>query len=276
MYRHSRRHFNRIRLHRERSGRLRKPGSRASICARGVLALSCGHCRAGFTANYRNRAGFPAIANTSGMTATALRAFLQTPHTKMPNLILTPEQSADVIAFLLSLRDRRPAGSKALEPPLIPGIRRLGSVELSESPTPATGTRPGSAERLDVADQIIDSVRVSDRSGIAPCGCDRKARNCSAVLARAIVGKLGGPCCRVPAGLPPVTWQLAHHCWASWFPLVTSAPAGCAATVGSTNATSITAGSLQCIVVVPSPSEVHPKARAGVRSRDAAPALPPR
>jgi mono/diheme cytochrome c family protein len=50
---------------------------------------------------------FQTIANTSGMTATALRAFLQTPHPKMPNLILTPEQSADVIAFVLSLRDRR-------------------------------------------------------------------------------------------------------------------------------------------------------------------------
>jgi mono/diheme cytochrome c family protein len=49
---------------------------------------------------------FQTIANTSGMTATALRAFLQTPHPKMPNLILSPEQSADVIAFLLSLRDR--------------------------------------------------------------------------------------------------------------------------------------------------------------------------
>ena len=49
---------------------------------------------------------FQTIANTSGMTATALRAFLQTPHPKMPNLILTPEQSADVIAFVLSLRDR--------------------------------------------------------------------------------------------------------------------------------------------------------------------------
>ena len=41
------------------------------------------------------------------MPASALRAFLQTPHPKMPNLILTPDQSADVIAFLLSLRDRR-------------------------------------------------------------------------------------------------------------------------------------------------------------------------
>ena len=55
---------------------------------------------------------FQTIANTPGMTTTALRAFLQTPHPKMPNLILTPEQSADVIAFVLSLRDRRQPGSK--------------------------------------------------------------------------------------------------------------------------------------------------------------------
>ena len=50
---------------------------------------------------------FQTIANTSGITATALRAFLQTPHPKMPNLILTPDQSADVIAFVLSLREHR-------------------------------------------------------------------------------------------------------------------------------------------------------------------------
>jgi mono/diheme cytochrome c family protein len=55
---------------------------------------------------------FQTIANTSGITATALRAFLQTPHPKMPNLILTPEQSADVIAFVLSLRDSRQLESK--------------------------------------------------------------------------------------------------------------------------------------------------------------------
>jgi mono/diheme cytochrome c family protein len=55
---------------------------------------------------------FQTIANTPGMTATALRAFLQTPHPKMPNLILTPDQSADVIAFLLSLRDRRQPEAK--------------------------------------------------------------------------------------------------------------------------------------------------------------------
>jgi mono/diheme cytochrome c family protein len=52
-------------------------------------------------------AGAPAfrdIANTSGMTATALHVFLTTWHPKMPNLILKPEEMRDVIAYILSLR----------------------------------------------------------------------------------------------------------------------------------------------------------------------------
>jgi hypothetical protein len=50
---------------------------------------------------------FQDIANTSGMTATALRVFLTTSHPKMPNLIHTPEQLSDVIAYILSLRESR-------------------------------------------------------------------------------------------------------------------------------------------------------------------------
>jgi mono/diheme cytochrome c family protein len=50
---------------------------------------------------------FQDIANTKGMTATALRVFLTTSHPKMPNLILTPDQIADVSAYILSLRERR-------------------------------------------------------------------------------------------------------------------------------------------------------------------------
>jgi mono/diheme cytochrome c family protein len=52
-------------------------------------------------------AGAPAfrdVANTSGMTATALHVFLTTWHPKMPNLILKPEEMRDVIAYILSLR----------------------------------------------------------------------------------------------------------------------------------------------------------------------------
>jgi hypothetical protein len=37
------------------------------------------------------------------MTATALRVFLTTSHPKMPNLILTPDETADVIAYIVSL-----------------------------------------------------------------------------------------------------------------------------------------------------------------------------
>jgi cytochrome c len=49
---------------------------------------------------------FRDIANTRGMTATALRVFLTTSHPKMPNLILTPDEIADVSAYILSLRER--------------------------------------------------------------------------------------------------------------------------------------------------------------------------
>src|SRR5215472_5896420 len=52
---------------------------------------------------------FPDIANTRGMTATALRVFLTTSHPKMPNLILTPDEIADVSAYTLSLRNRPPS-----------------------------------------------------------------------------------------------------------------------------------------------------------------------
>jgi len=47
------------------------------------------------------------IANVPGMTAAALRVFLTSSHPKMPNLILTPEEIADVTAYILSLRDHR-------------------------------------------------------------------------------------------------------------------------------------------------------------------------
>jgi mono/diheme cytochrome c family protein len=50
---------------------------------------------------------FQDIANTKGMTATALRVFLTTSHPKMPNLILTPEQIAEVTAYILSLHEHQ-------------------------------------------------------------------------------------------------------------------------------------------------------------------------
>jgi len=50
---------------------------------------------------------FQELADTSGMTATALTVWLQTSHPTMPNLQLTQDEKDDVIAYILSLRTRR-------------------------------------------------------------------------------------------------------------------------------------------------------------------------
>ena len=52
-------------------------------------------------------ATFKDIANTPGMTPMALRVWFQSPHPNMPNLLLDPADRDDVIAYIVSLRDRR-------------------------------------------------------------------------------------------------------------------------------------------------------------------------
>jgi mono/diheme cytochrome c family protein len=47
---------------------------------------------------------FEQLAVLPGMTPTALTVALTTPHAGMPMFRLTPEQRADVIAYILSLR----------------------------------------------------------------------------------------------------------------------------------------------------------------------------
>ena len=49
---------------------------------------------------------FSAIANAEGMNGMKLQAILTTPHPIMPNLILAPDEAADVIAYIMSLRRR--------------------------------------------------------------------------------------------------------------------------------------------------------------------------
>ena len=49
---------------------------------------------------------FEQIARSEGITATALVVVLTSPHKLMPNLVLKPDETADVIAYILSLRDR--------------------------------------------------------------------------------------------------------------------------------------------------------------------------
>jgi hypothetical protein len=46
------------------------------------------------------------VANTPGMTATALAVSLTTSHPTMPNIILEQEDLDNIIAFILSLKNK--------------------------------------------------------------------------------------------------------------------------------------------------------------------------
>ena len=50
---------------------------------------------------------FHAIANAKTTSAIGLNVFLMTPHSTMPNLILSETERRDVIAYILSLRDAK-------------------------------------------------------------------------------------------------------------------------------------------------------------------------
>lgn len=49
---------------------------------------------------------FPSIANRRSTTARSLHAFLRQSHDKMPNFVLDPDDAADVVAYLMSLKRR--------------------------------------------------------------------------------------------------------------------------------------------------------------------------
>lgn len=50
---------------------------------------------------------FKKIANTPGMTVTALTVWSRTTHPTMPNLVIEPADMDDLIAYMLGLRDRK-------------------------------------------------------------------------------------------------------------------------------------------------------------------------
>jgi mono/diheme cytochrome c family protein len=71
------------------------------------VCSECHAVRAGQSLSPHNRApSFQTVANAPGMTSTALRVWFQSPHPSMPNLLLTGEQSDDLVAYILSLRKR--------------------------------------------------------------------------------------------------------------------------------------------------------------------------
>jgi mono/diheme cytochrome c family protein len=48
---------------------------------------------------------FKGVANTPGMTDTALRVWLRTSHPTMPNIVVEPQDMDNVIAYILSLKE---------------------------------------------------------------------------------------------------------------------------------------------------------------------------
>jgi mono/diheme cytochrome c family protein len=50
---------------------------------------------------------FKRIANTPAMSVTALTVWSRTMHATMPNLIIQPNDMDDLIAYILSLKDRK-------------------------------------------------------------------------------------------------------------------------------------------------------------------------
>lgn len=68
----------------------------------------CGQCHGvGFeeeSPNY-DAPTFYEVAQDPAVTALSLRVFLQTPHHQMPDLMLSSEETDDVITYILSLRE---------------------------------------------------------------------------------------------------------------------------------------------------------------------------
>lgn len=50
---------------------------------------------------------FRTVANTPGMTSIAITVWLRTPHPSMPNLIVPREDTENLIAYILSMRDAK-------------------------------------------------------------------------------------------------------------------------------------------------------------------------
>ena len=84
---------------------LAQSGERAA--GRRIATELCGDChevRAPFPAFYRYPPTFEEIAKRPSTTRLALKVFLQSNHTIMPNFIVSKSDADDIIAYILSLK----------------------------------------------------------------------------------------------------------------------------------------------------------------------------
>jgi mono/diheme cytochrome c family protein len=80
-------------------------GERAA--GRRIETELCGDChevRAPFPAFYRYPPTFEEVAKRPSTTRLALKVFLQSNHTIMPNFIVSKSDADDIIAYILSLK----------------------------------------------------------------------------------------------------------------------------------------------------------------------------
>jgi mono/diheme cytochrome c family protein len=70
------------------------------------ICANCHGVRTGERSPNANAPAFPVIATVPGMTTIALQAALQTSHKTMPNVILSDNDRAAVIAYILSLKSK--------------------------------------------------------------------------------------------------------------------------------------------------------------------------
>jgi mono/diheme cytochrome c family protein len=50
---------------------------------------------------------FEQVANTPGMNERALMVFFRTPHASMPNLVITGDDADNVVAYIMSLKEKK-------------------------------------------------------------------------------------------------------------------------------------------------------------------------
>ena len=68
-----------------------------------LAGLNCAQCHGSMDAP-GGAPAFASIAMTPSITPESLDRFLQTPHAAMPELILSPDDRSDLVAYILSLR----------------------------------------------------------------------------------------------------------------------------------------------------------------------------
>lgn len=56
--------------------------------------------------SFEGAPSFQRVANDPSASEVSLRVFLRTPHKTMPDLILTQQQTDDIVTYILSLRER--------------------------------------------------------------------------------------------------------------------------------------------------------------------------